>query len=615
MGLDGEYGFVPANYIEVTNALEPAPHSPIASEPSSEPASPQYETPEPSSRAAPSGPAASLAGIMHGQPPPAAIDSPNPSLSPRQPQYTPEASDEEPPPPSLPQRPPSEQLSPPPTQYASPRSPASPGIVESPPHNRAVYQDHDDERLQPQAGGFHLYNINEMVSTLGKSKKLPTTLGLNLATGKIMIAPEKAKDGQTLEWTAERLTHYSIEGKHVFMELVRPSKSIDFHAGAKDTAQEIVSGLGEIAGASRAGGLREVLEAAGSGGSQKKGQILYDFMAQGEDEVTVAVGDEVAVIDDTKSDEWWMVRRLRNGKEGVVPSSYVEITGFLEAPPSVKGLNAGNSVVEQNRIEEERLAKEAVKSSSSKGTEVGPGVKLPDRGSSLTSGDGNQTSQRGSSKSKHGRTSSSGKPSEYITTHVSGTILTSCTEPDVSKTRVWTDRSGSFKVEAQFIGLKDGKIHLHKLNGVKIAVPVAKMAIEDLEYVEQVTGQSLEDDKPLSDVKRRSTQNARSSERKKDNQPKAGVSIEQPKPPDRGPEYDWFDFFLKAGVNPYQCERYARAFARDSMDENILPDITPSVLGTLGFNEGDKLRVMKYLDTKYGRSGKLSFPASFRSTI
>ena len=429
-----------------------------------------------------------------------------------------------------------------------------------------------------------------------------------------MIAPEKAKDGQTLEWTAERLTHYSIEGKHVFMELVRPSKSIDFHAGAKDTAQEIVSGLGEIAGASRAGGLREVLEAAQSAGSQKKGQILYDFMAQGEDEVTVAVGDEVAVIDDTKSDEWWMVRRLKNGKEGVVPSSYVEITGFLEAPPSARGLNAGKSVVEQNRIEEERLAKEAVKSSSSRGTEVGPGVKLPNRGSSLTSGDGNQTSQRGSSKSKHGRTSSSGKPSEYTSTYVAEMILIPCTEPDVSKTRVWTDRSGSFKVEAQFIGLKDGKIHLHKLNGVKIAVPVAKMAIEDLEYVEQVTGQSLEDDKPLSDVKRRSTQNARSSDRKKDNQPKAGASIEQPKPPDKGSEYDWFDFFLKAGVNPYQCERYARAFARDSMDESILPDITPSVLGTLGFNEGDKLRVMKYLDTKYGRSGKLSFSASLRST-
>jgi hypothetical protein len=72
--------------------------------------------------------------------------------------------------------------------------------------------------------------------------------------------------------------------------------------------------------------------------------------------------------------------------------------------------------------------------------------------------------------------------------------------------RTWTDRSGSFKVEAEFIGLKDGKIHLHKQNGVKIAVPVNKMAIEDLEYVERATGVSLDDDKPLSEIKRRSTE-------------------------------------------------------------------------------------------------------------
>ena len=188
-------------------------------------------------------------------------------------------------------------------------------------------------------------------------------------------------------------------------------------------------------------------------------------------------------------------------------------------------------------------------------------------------------------------------------------------EPDVSKTRTWTDRSGTFKVEAQFIGLKDGKIHLHKLNGVKIAVPVVKMAIEDLEYVEKVTGVSLDDDKPLSDIRRRSTQTAKDNDRRKSqaasnamkvNAPKAGASIQEPKRSPRkpdGPEYDWFEFFLKAGVSPYQCERYAFNFNKDSMDENILGDITPEVLRTLGLKEGDILRVMKYLDLKFGRTG------------
>ena len=193
------------------------------------------------------------------------------------------------------------------------------------------------------------------------------------------------------------------------------------------------------------------------------------------------------------------------------------------------------------------------------------------------------------------------------------------TVPDKKKTRTWTDRSGSFKVEAQFIGLKDGKIHLHKLNGVKIAVPVVKMAIEDLEYVEKVTGQSLDDDKPLSEIRRRSTQTAKDGAKKtqagSSHSSRAPAAVQKPgasvdtskkdqsqsKEP-KGPEYDWFEFFLKTGVNPYQCERYAFNFNKDSMDEMILPEIDASVLRTLGLKEGDILRVMKYLDMKFNRN-------------
>ena len=237
---------------------------------------------------------------------------------------------------------------------------------------------------------------------MGKRKKMPTTLGINLKTGTVLIAPERAQDGPSQEWTADRMTHYSREGKHVFMELVRPSKSVDFHAGAKDTAEEIVSALGELAGAVRAEGLREVIMAGTGQTAQKKGQLLYDFVAQGDDEVSVAVGDEVIVLDDTKSDEWWMVRRLKNGKEGVVPSSYVEITGTIPTPTttSTQGINAGKSTVAQNRLEEERLTKEALKAArrddEKRASEVGPGMRLPERGSSLSARDhhNNAESQR-----------------------------------------------------------------------------------------------------------------------------------------------------------------------------------------------------------------------------
>ena len=159
--------------------------------------------------------------------------------------------------------------------------------------------------------------------------------------------------------------------------------------------------------------------------------------------------------------------------------------------------------------------------------------------------------------------------------------------------RTWTDRSGTFKVEAQFIGLRDGKIHLHKLNGVKIAVPVSKMAVADLEYVEKATGTSLDEDKPLSDIRAKSQ---RESNGVKKQESKGAASASAP------PQRDWFDFFLKCGVNPYQCDRYSAAFNSDSIDEGVLAELTPEVLRTLGIREGDIIRVMKYLDTKYGRN-------------
>ena len=615
--MDGEFGFAPANYIEITGKTEQkSPPLAMSPETSGRGVEPE-QTPSPVSPVSPAraGPAAALAGIMHRKSP--STDSAPASsaiLPSRRPQFTPEDSEEDTAVPSLPQRPPSQQLSPP-TQYATARSPESPGVAASPPYNRAVSQNYDEDRAHVNNGGFHLYSVNEVVSAMGRNNKLPTVLGLNVATGVIMIAPEKSRDGPQQDWTAEKLTHYSIEGKHVFMELVRPSKSIDFHAGAKDTAQEIVAALGDIAGASRGEGLREVIEAASGGPGRKKGKILYDFMAQGDDEVTVAADDEVVVIDDTKSEEWWMVKRMKNGKEGVVPSSYVEITGFVPPPRSSSGLNAAKSIVEQNRLEEERLAKEAAQSSKGqnggdkKGSEVGPGLKLPERGSSIARGDyNNHTSQRSKKDSKHGKSSSTSKSSEYMYNSEAHLLITE-TEPNMSKTRTWTDRSGSFKVEAEFIGLKDGKIHLHKLNGVKIAVPVGKMAVEDLEFVERITGQSLDDEKPLSDIRRRSTQSVKEGDRRKVQAapvPRSGATVEQAKPPKpEGQEYDWFDFFLKAGVSPYQCERYAFNFSKDSMDENVLADISAPVLRTLGLKEGDILRVMKYLDTKFGRTGRL----------
>jgi len=47
---------------------------------------------------------------------------------------------------------------------------------------------------------------------------------------------------------------------------------------------------------------------------------------------------------------------------------------------------------------------------------------------------------------------------------------------------MWTDRTGFYKIEAQYLGLGNNKIILHKSNGFKIAVDVDEMSSKDIEY-------------------------------------------------------------------------------------------------------------------------------------
>lgn len=50
---------------------------------------------------------------------------------------------------------------------------------------------------------------------------------------------------------------------------------------------------------------------------------LYDFNADGEDELTVKEGDKLAVLE-KDGEEWWKCKNIE-GVEGVVPASYLEV--------------------------------------------------------------------------------------------------------------------------------------------------------------------------------------------------------------------------------------------------------------------------------------------------
>jgi hypothetical protein len=60
--------------------------------------------------------------------------------------------------------------------------------------------------------------------------------------------------------------------------------------------------------------------------------VLYDFSADGDDELTVAEGEDLIVLE-RDSDDWWKVRNSK-GLEGVVPASYVEVRFFIYQAPT-----------------------------------------------------------------------------------------------------------------------------------------------------------------------------------------------------------------------------------------------------------------------------------------
>lgn len=138
-------------------------------------------------------------------------------------------------------------------------------------------------------------------------------------------------------------------------------------------------------------------------------------------------------------------------------------------------------------------------------------------------------------------------------------------EPDDTRIRWWTDRTGAFKVEAQLIAYSNGKIKLFKTNGVKIDVPVEKMCIDDLKYVEQETGQKLLDDNvPLSHFSR---------------------------------GFSWFDYFKKINI-PYEASaRYAKAFEKATLGERDIERLTYGRMKSLGMAENHVRRFQRFIET------------------
>jgi hypothetical protein len=571
-----QFGFVPSNYLQLdleAGALTAtfAANQPVASQPQYQPVQQQALPPLPHEQKF--DPSAFA-------PPPTHYSRTQPSADvPSEPRATldvgdleePENVDEDEAPPPMPTRPRSDTT----------ESKGAPSMEKE--EDLATNPEHEFD------GEYFTWYIHEIDSRYKKKAVI-----LSIGNGKIMLKPNiknkqilRATSSMDYEWKIRDLINFNHEKKHVFLEFKNPTLSVELHTGTKDVSDAIMSILGDLKGADSATGLREVEQASKAStnaNNRKIGRLLFDFIGQGSDELTSREGENVYIINDVKSKDWWMCQNTETGKQGVIPSSYIEIVGTsnldkLTATPqrkksvkSSKGKVVDHKNHDSHRRHRTRDEREKIREK--------------DR------------AHRDKLSSKHSESDKS--------------------MPNYHRVRTWIDSSGSFKVEAEFLGCVEGKIHLHKTNGVKIAVGATKLSIEDLEYVEKVTGTSLESYKEevnkqlqMKSSRRKSGVMTTDPSPTKGHSATAAINDISPSTPSKSKattqlstsesDYDWFEFFLQCGVDIGNCQRYSLNFGREQMDENILEDISPSLLRTLGLREGDIIRVMKYLDKKFDR--------------
>ncbi|PWZ03492.1 hypothetical protein BCV70DRAFT_155088 [Testicularia cyperi] len=373
---------------------------------------------------------------------------------------------------------------------------------------------------------------------------------------------------------------------------------------------------------------------------------LYDFEAQGDDELSVAENEHLVILE-KENDEWWKVRN-DSGQEGVVPASYVEASDAAASAVGAGGAGAAAAAAaseeEESRQREE--AEAAVVAEAERQREAAEAAEAAERHRRETE-ERRQREQQERTRRDALKAQPAPAPPK-LTQRPSTTEVTRAaknvsipqgrsaperpkdgggrSKPSPNNTRMWTDRTGQFKVEAEFLGFNQGKIRLHKMNGVVIEVAVEKMSDGDINFLEEITGKKLQpnDDEIAASVSRRressrATQQMSSSgpsreERERERERRKEKEREQRRREQArsGPKrnVDWFEFFLAAGVDVDECTRYASAFERDKIDETVLGDLDSGTLRSMGLREGDIIRVNKLIDRKYRRNKHASSSSS-----
>ncbi|SGZ38700.1 uncharacterized protein HGUI_00900 [Hanseniaspora guilliermondii] len=565
-----------------------------------------------------------------------------------------------------------------------PMRPTTTGNTNKNPSFENEYASRSEEHLIED---FESWNVQEIVdrSTRIKAK---LTIGTTLLT----FYSENSPGGKPEEWSLNKLVSFDLEKKHLFLELVSPSISLELHTGNSAVGRAIYDKLCEVKGASSKS-LSQIKNASTVSPQRKQelrdkktAKVVVDFVAESSDELTITPGEKVYIINDTNSRDWTLVEKVdQPGKKGLVPSQFIQAVNQLTSiadsdeynvranKTKTRNYNADSDDHEIEPTKKESKTKKLLRSLTGKKSETSSNFSSNSKLKPQTTGSWKDDALQNIRSSRSASVSSKINGSQS-----NGSIKSpqkSSKErsyPNPKKIRSWVDRSATFKVDAELIGASQGKIHLHKTNGVKIAVPAEKLSLQDLEYVEKSTGFSLDKFKPQTSTAQEPLQaqptDARDKERERRRRLKereerdtrereveelrrARELLEQerkrlreekerdfarlkelqissssspapakpPRPQQTGnttkplkndmtgrnpnlPYYDWFEFFLKTGVDVNNCQRYTINFEREDITEDILPSIDATLLRSLGLKEGDILRVMKYLDEKFGRN-------------
>lgn len=433
-----------------------------------------------------------------------------------------------------------------------------------------------------------------------KKKRKKAKGVLTVGNGMIIYESDSDKSTPAQQYHVLDISKYLLDTKNVHIEIIGGHPIVfDFQAASKSEAKAI---LVKITDSRTAAAKYEDSQRPPSPPREisvpqdeakphspncepKWGIVLFNFDADGGNELSVREHDQVLITDYVSSDEWWNVE-YSDQRSGIVPSSYLQFHEDYEAALAKEQRQQQEEKRQkeqtQRKAEEDRRRKEEQQRREDEERrraeeERRRAEQEQKRQQEEAARRAEEANRRKQQEEARQRQIEEKKRAERAAIHQD------LPKPDPNMVRLWTDRTGTFKVEAQFLTASEGKYRLHKLNGVKIDVPEDKLCVEDVEYVRNHL--------------------AKEEEKKKNAERSAKTTAAGPSKPasttqkSYNQDWDWFDWFLMIGVPMQQALIYSSAFKADRLDDSDIPKLTHKQMKMLGMKEKYVQRVQRYVET------------------